>query len=169
MGKRTAEAAGVDLKSLLLSLKKAFSDEWLAYYQYWIGAKVIKGPMRAAAVKELLEHAADELRHAEMLAKRIAQLGGTPVLKPEDWYKFTVCGYAPPEDPFVKNILGQNLAAERCAIGVYDNLLKEIDGKDPATYDILTGIIRDEMEHEEDLEGLLYDFDELMRVRAEKA
>ena len=163
MGAKAAEIVGVDLNNLITSLKKAYCDEWLAYYQYWVGAKVIKGPSKAAAIKELLEHAGDELRHAEMLTKRIIQLGGSPVLKPEDWYRFAVCGYAVPEDPFVKSVLKQNLSAERCAIGVYDSLMKEVRNGDAATYDILTEILKDELDHEEDLEGLLYDLEELMK------
>jgi len=163
MGAKAAEIVGVDLNNLITSLRKAYCDEWLAYYQYWVGAKVIKGPTKSAAIKEILEHAGDELRHAEMLTKRIIQLGGSPVLKPEDWYKFAVCGYASPEDPFVRSILKQNLAAERCAIGVYDNLIKEVKDKDAATADMLIEILEDELEHEEDLEGLLSDLEELMK------
>ena len=35
----------MDVEELLNLLNKALADEWLAYYQYWIGAKVVKGPM----------------------------------------------------------------------------------------------------------------------------
>ena len=71
-------------KALIGLLNKAFSDEWLAYFQYWIGAKVVKGPMKEAVIAELVQHAADELRHADMLAQRIIQLGGTPVNEPKE-------------------------------------------------------------------------------------
>jgi bacterioferritin len=40
----------------------------LAYYQYWLGAKVVKGPMKEAVIAELLQHATDELRHAGLVA-----------------------------------------------------------------------------------------------------
>ncbi len=163
MGAKAAEIVGAGRDKIVESLRKAYCDEWFAYYQYWVGAKVIRGPARAAAAKELVEHAGDELRHAEMLAKRIIQLGGSPVLKPEDWYKLGVCGYASPEDPFVRSVLKQNLSGERCAIGVYDGLIKELKGVDAATAEMLTEILKDELEHEEDLEGLLSDLDELMK------
>ena len=29
-----------DVDKILTMLNKAYSDEWLAYYQYWIGAKI---------------------------------------------------------------------------------------------------------------------------------
>ena len=52
----------IDPEEVITLLNKAFADEWLAYYQYWIGTKVIKGPMKEAVIAELLQHAADEER-----------------------------------------------------------------------------------------------------------
>ena len=49
----------IDPEEVITLLNKAFADEWLAYYQYWIGTKVIKGPMKEAVIAELLQHAAD--------------------------------------------------------------------------------------------------------------
>lgn len=63
---------------------KPRTNEWLAYYQYWIGAKVAKSPTRSAVVAELEEYANEELEHAGMLVERILQLGSTPILIPED-------------------------------------------------------------------------------------
>jgi len=147
----------MDINKLLELLNKAFADEWLAYFQYWVGAKVAKGPMRGAVVAELEQHAGDELKHAGMLTERIIQLGGTPILKPEDWYKMTNCGYEAPEDPSVRSLLEQNIRGEQCAIGVYQKLLDAIRGKDTVTYHIALEILEDEVEHEEDLEALLED------------
>ena len=84
MGTKGREIIGVNVDKLIELLNKALADEWLAYYQYWIGAKVVVGPMRGAVVAELEEHAGDELKHAGMLVDRIIKLGGTPILKPED-------------------------------------------------------------------------------------
>jgi bacterioferritin len=114
MGTKGISIVGMDVKKLLNLLNKALYDEWLAYYQYWVGAKVVKGPMKEAVIAELDQHSADELKHAGMLVARIIQLGGTPVLKPEDWYKMTNCGYDAPKDPFVKPVLEQNIKGERC-------------------------------------------------------
>ena len=51
MGKRGREIVGMDVNKLLDVLNKAFADEWLAYYQYWIGSKVTKGPMKEAVIR----------------------------------------------------------------------------------------------------------------------
>src|SRR3972149_9004765 len=123
MGTRGREIVGKHADRVIELLNKAYADEWLAYYQYWVGAKVVKGPMKDAVIAELVQHAADELRHADMIAMRLIQLDGVPVLKPEDWYKHSGCGYASPDDPFVKKVLEQNVNGERGAIQAYSNLL----------------------------------------------
>jgi len=79
MGTKGIAIVGMDVNELLETLNRAFADEWLAHYQYWLGAKLAKGPMKDAVITELLQHAADEMRHAEMITTRIIQLGGTPV------------------------------------------------------------------------------------------
>jgi bacterioferritin len=162
MGKRGREIVDLNVDELIAGLNKAFADEWLAYYQYWTGAKVAKGPMRGAVVAELEEHAGDELRHAGMLTERIIQLGGTPILKPEDWYEMTNCGYDAPEDPSVRALLEQNIKGEQCAIDVYKELLETTKDKDPITYNMVLEILEDEVEHEEDLQAILEDL-ELMK------
>lgn len=158
MGTKGREIVGMDVKKVLNLLNKAFADEWLAHYQYWIGSKVVSGPMKESVIAELLQHAADELRHADMLTSRIIQLGGTPLISPEEWMKYTNCGYDAPNNPFVKNILEQNIKGEQCAISVYNSIIQEVGMKDPVTYNIALQILQDEVEHEEDLQALLEDF-----------
>jgi bacterioferritin len=162
MGTKGRAIVGMDVDELICILNRAFADEWLAYYQYWTGAKLVKGPMKDAVAAELLLHATEELAHADMLATRIIQLGGSPLLKPEDWYKETHCGYDAPEDPFVMKILEQNIKGEQCAIDVYQKLLLLVRDKDPVTYNIVLTILEQEVEHEEDLQALEEDIDGLM-------
>lgn len=165
MGTKGREIVGVDVKKLIGLLQKAYADEWLAYYQYWLGAKVAKGPMKEAVIAELTQHAADELRHADMVTMRIIQLGGTPLSKPEDWPKFSNCGYDAPDDPYVEKLLEQNIKGEQCAIGVYKSLVDFTEGKDPVTYNIVLQILQDEVEHEEDLQALQEDLQEMCRKK----
>ncbi len=157
MGTRGREILNIDPKQVITLLNKAFSDEWLAYYQYWIGAKVIKGPMKESVIAELIQHSTDELRHADMVVNRIIQLGGTPVLTPEDWYKHTNCGYDAPVDEYVTAILEQNIKGEQCAINVYQKIMENTKDKDMITYNLALQILEDEVEHEEDLQSLAED------------
>ena len=76
----------LDVDNLLVQLNAALSEEWLAYYQYWIGAFVAEGAMRANVQAEFEEHAKEELGHAKLLADRIIELEGVPVLDPKKWF-----------------------------------------------------------------------------------
>ena len=167
MGTRAIEILGMDVNELLKLLNQAYASEWLAYYQYWLGNKVIKGPMKDAVAAELLQHATEELAHADMLANRIIQLGGTPVIEPKAWYAQSPCAYDAPEDPFVGTLLDQNIAGEQCAISAYKDLMDVTQGKDMITYNLALTILEQEVEHEEDLQGLKEDLD-LMAARSAK-
>ncbi|MDX1808528.1 MAG: ferritin-like domain-containing protein [Sulfurospirillaceae bacterium] len=153
---------GIEAEEVVKLLNKAYADEWLAYYQYFIEAKVVKGIMKDAAIAELTQHAADELRHATMVSDRILQLGGTPLLHPKDWLAQTNCGYDAPEDANVLPILEQAIKGEQCAIGIYSKLTDITREKDIVTYDMVSQILADEVEHEEDLQALYDDIHEFI-------
>lgn len=157
MGKRGIEILGVDTDELIQMLNEALCEEWLAYYQYWIGARMMEGPMRSEIEPELLLHATQELNHATMVVERIIQLGGTPVLTPADWMKFSKCEYETPSDPYVEVILNQNLNGERCAINRYKEIADFTNGKDHTTHQIATTILNEELEHEQDIEDWIQD------------
>ncbi|MDD4736500.1 MAG: ferritin-like domain-containing protein [Kiritimatiellae bacterium] len=163
MGTRGREIVGMDVDELILQLNKLYSDEWLAYYQYWVGAKVIKGPMKDAVAAELLQHATEELGHADLLANRIIQLGGTPVSTPEKWFELTNCGYDAPDDPHVQKLLEQNIQGEQCAISGYKTIMEKTRDADPVTYNLALQILSDEIEHEEDLQSLQEDIQLLLQ------
>lgn len=164
MGTRGREIVGMDVNELLTLLNKAYASEWLAYYQYWLGAKLIKGPMKDAVAAELNLHATEELAHATLLTTRIVQLGGTPVLEPKDWYAMSPCAYDAPADPYVGTLLDQNIAGEQCAISTYKNLMDLTKDKDMVTYNLALTILTQEVEHEEDLQSLKEDL-ELLGTR----
>ncbi|MGD2147652.1 MAG: ferritin-like domain-containing protein [Anaerolineae bacterium] len=164
MGTVGRALVGEKVDQVIEMLNKALGDEWLAYYQYWMGAKVAVGPMRGAVTAELEQHATEELGHALLLVERIVQLGGTPLLSPKDWYDVTNCGYESPEDPYVEVLLDQNIQGEQCAIGVYEKLVEFTKDVDPVTYEMALQIMTDEIEHEEDLQALQEDI-QLMKER----
>lgn len=160
MGTKGIEIVGMDVGELIEMLNKALADEWNAYYQYWVGAYVVKGPMRPQVEAELKEHAEEELKHANMLAERIVQLGGTPILDPKQFGEKGNCAYEAPTDPNVKKILDQNIKGEQCAIDVYHKILEKVKlGNDPITFNMVRKIMQDEVEHEEDLQALKEDIE----------
>lgn len=153
---------GLEINDIITQLNKAYADEWLAYYQYFIEAKVIKGIMKDAAIAELTQHAADELRHATMVADRIIQLGGTPLTHPQHWFMHTNCGYEEPKEFDVVAILDDAIKGEQCAISIYSKIAEMTKDKDIVTYDIVSQILADEVEHEEDLQALHDDITEFI-------
>ncbi len=161
MGRHAVEILDLDVKKLLEMLNAALCEEWLAYYQYWIGAKLMEGPMRSEIEPELLLHATQELNHAVLVVDRIIQLGGTPVLNPSDWPKFARCDYDAPVDPYVEVILQQNLKGERCAIQRYKEIADFTSGKDHTTHQMATTILNEELEHEQDIEDWLTDLERM--------
>jgi bacterioferritin len=165
MGQKGRSIVKMDVDELIRLLNKALSDEWLAYYQYWVGSKVVKGPMKDAVIAELTLHATEELGHAELLSTRIIQLGGTPVLSPQEWSRLSNCGYDAPSDSYVEVILDQNIKGEQCAIKVYSELLDITRIGDPVTYNIILQILSDEVEHEEDLSALKEDLELMLERR----
>ncbi len=169
MGKEAINVASVDVNRLLEMLNAALSEEWLAYYQYWIGARLMEGPMRSEVEPELLLHATQELGHAVLVVDRIIQLGGTPVINPENWTKLARCTYDEPADPYIEVILEQNLKGERCAIQRYKDIADFTNGKDHSTHQMAVTILNEELEHENDIEDWLTDIkrmkDEFRKIR----
>ena len=161
MGKEAIKVSSVDVDKLIEMLNAALSEEWLAYYQYWIGARLMEGPMRSEVEPELLVHADEELGHAVLVVDRIIQLGGTPVINPRDWTKHAGCAYEEPSDPYIERILQQNLAGERCAIKRYQEIADFTAGKDFATHQMAVQIMNDELEHENDIEDWITDLERM--------
>ncbi len=161
MGKHAISVSSVDVTKLIEMLNAALSEEWLAYYQYWIGARLMEGPMRSEVEPELLLHADQELNHAVMVVERIIQLGGTPVINPLEWTKLARCSYDEPSDPYIEAILEQNLKGERCAIQRYQEIADYTSGKDHATYQMAVTILNEELEHEDDIEAWMTDINRM--------
>ncbi|MFO7612656.1 MAG: ferritin-like domain-containing protein [Clostridia bacterium] len=161
MGKKAVEIARLDVGKLIVVLNEALAEEWLAYYQYWIGARMMEGPMRSEIEPELLMHATQELGHAELVVNRIIQLGGMPLLNPSEWTRVAKCDYEEPIDPYVETILNQNLNGERCAIKRYEEIAAFTDGKDHSTYQMAVTILNEELEHEHDIEDWLTDIERM--------
>ena len=79
-----AISSTAECEAIVKMLNKAYADEWMAFMQYTTAAKLVKGIIRLEVAGQLEEHAREEFEHAEKLAKRIIQLGGTILLTPEE-------------------------------------------------------------------------------------
>lgn len=156
------EEGNLNKKELLEKLQRAYADECLAYIQYWEGARLPVGIMRTKLVEEMQEHATEELEHANLIAKRIMELGATPIVGPQEWLKRSTCGYLEPMDSNIMVLLEQNISSERCAMEVYRELADFTRGKDDITYKLAVKILEEEAEHEQDLEDIKNDMETML-------
>ena len=156
MGRKGKEIVKADVQEVISDLNKAYADEWLAHYQYWLAAQWIRG-MDADTLKQvLIQQAADELTHAETLANRIIQLGGTPVMQFDQLTATAKCGFKePPSDPAnLKQVIQDVLAAEACAIESYNELSEKYRTTDIVTKEIFEELLEDEVGDEEKWENI---------------
>ena len=158
----------LDVEKLISQLNAALSEEWLAYYQYWVGALVVEGAMRPDVQREFVEHANEEHQHARMIAKRIIELEGVPVLDPQKWSGLARCKYDTPQDFGSVSLLKDNIASERCAILRYQEIADFTNGKDFTNCDIVKKILAEEEEHEQDLQDYLTDIARMKKSFLEK-
>jgi bacterioferritin len=154
MGAKANETAKLNSDELITELNKAYADEWLAYYQYWIAARTFADGRSSTLARELERIADEELEHAEELAERILLLGGKPLADPRAWFEETNCGYSePPEDR--EGIIRMVIEAEQCAIRVYEQLVKKTLHDAPVTSQFVLHILEEELEHEDTFEKML--------------
>lgn len=139
----------------------ALAEEYNAWFQYYVVIPFAYGPERTAICDVFKEHAKDELEdHAAWLLERINQLGGMPIaiMNPEYWNKLAVHKFIQPMPDYnVKDLLAQNIEAEKGAIETYNNLEILTRDKDIVTHTKVKEILADEQEHLQNLQDLLKD------------
>jgi len=157
MGKTGRAVVDLDVAALTAELKKAYLDELLAFYSYWITAIVAEGWGGEELAEHFKEEATDELGHAGKLANRILELGGDPVVHPGEWERGANAPFTAPRKDWADadGMVSDQLKAEAGAIQAYNRLAKMTFGKDPVTYQLATELLTDEVGHEEFLENLL--------------
>ena len=122
----------------------------LRYRQHHFSAKGLDAEPVAA---EFLVHATEEQDHADRLAARIAQLGGTPDLNPDTLTARSHSEYATSDS--LTEMIRENLVAERIAIASYTEIINWLGDGDPTTRRLYEGILAVEEEHADDLLGFL--------------
>ena len=122
----------------------------LRYKRHYFMADGINADSVAA---EFLEHAGEEQAHADRIAQRIVQLGGEPNLSPEGLAGRSHSEYV--EGATLKEMIKEDLIAERIAIESYREMIGYLGAQDPTTQRLLKEILASEEEHAEDLSSLL--------------
>ncbi len=146
-------AYGADLSRVLEVLNTSLATELvcvLRYKAHYYGAKGLDAEPIAA---EFLEHAGEEQVHADRLAERINQLGGTPDMNPDTLMSRSQTEYNTPEA--LREMITEDLVAERIVIAAYTEAIAWLGHHDPTTRRLFEEILAEEEEHADDMLTLL--------------
>jgi bacterioferritin len=122
----------------------------LRYRQHHFAAKGIEAEAVAA---EFLVHANEEQEHADKLAERIGQLGGTADYNPDTLSTRSHSQYETSTN--LSEMIKENLVAERIAIASYTEIINWIGDGDPTTRRVFEDILSVEEEHANDMLNFL--------------
>ena len=144
---------GADRENVVRMLNEALATELVCVLRYKRHYFMAAGIHAAPVADEFLEHANEEMSHADMLAKRIVELQGEPNFSPEGMTSRSHAEYI--EGDSLKSMIRENLIAERIAIESYREMIAYLGDQDPTTQRMLKEILASEEEHADDLSSLL--------------
>jgi bacterioferritin len=151
------EGYGSDLKTVLRLLNEALATELVCVLRYKRHYFMAKGIHAQAVAAEFLEHANEEQGHADLIAARIVQLGGSPDFDPQGLATRSHSEYVTGDN--LLDMIREDLVAERVAIESYGEMIHYIADGDPTTRRMLEGILSTEEEHADDMANLLETLD----------
>ena len=143
----------LDAKLVCKVLNDALATEIVCVLRYKRHYFMAKGIHSESVKSEFLEHANEEQQHADEIAERIVQLGGEPNLDPEGLTSRSHSQYD--ESEGLKQMLREDLVAERIAIESYREIVQWLGDKDPTTRRLMEEILATEEEHADDIVSLL--------------
>ncbi|QDI04307.1 bacterioferritin [Xanthomonas cerealis pv. cerealis] len=142
-----------DREAVIKMLNDALATEYVCVLRYYRHYFMASGMLADAIKGEFLEHAQQEQEHAHKLAERIVQLGGEPDLNPDTLTARSHAEYKEGED--LRDMVKENLIAERIAIDSYREMIHFVGDKDTTTKRILEQILAQEEEHADEFSDLL--------------
>jgi bacterioferritin len=134
-------------------LNQSLATELVCVLRYRRHHFMASGLNARGIAQEFLEHSNEEQAHADLLARRIVQIGGEPNFSPEGILTRSHSEYV--EGVTLIGMIEEDLIAERVAIDTYRETINYLERDDPTTRRMLEEILAMEEEHAEDLAGLL--------------
>ncbi|WGV22098.1 MULTISPECIES: bacterioferritin [unclassified Pseudomonas] len=147
------EGYQADREQIISLLNEALATELVCTLRYKRHYFMASGIKASVAADEFLEHANQEAEHADKLAERIVQLGGEPDFNPDNLSQRSHAQYV--AGTSLKEMVLEDLVAERIAIDSYREIIRYIGDKDPTTRRIFEDILAQEEEHADDMSDLL--------------
>lgn len=145
-----------DRSQVLQLLNAALASELVCVLRYRCDHYLASGIHGKSIGDEFLAHSNEELAHADLLAARIVQLGGEPDLSPDTLSARSHAEYL--VGGGLRDMIRENLVAERIAVDSYREMIRYLETDDPATSLLLKQILTVEEAHAEELADLLRDF-----------
>jgi bacterioferritin len=142
-----------DREAVITLLNDALATEYVCVLRYYRHYFMASGMLADSVKAEFLEHAQQEQEHAHKLAERIVQLGGEPDLNPDTLTARSHAEYKEGED--LRDMVRENLIAERIAIDSYREMINFVGDKDTTTKRILEQILAQEEEHADEFADML--------------
>jgi len=144
---------GADAQAVCKVLNDALATEIVCVLRYKRHYYMAQGIHSESVRAEFLEHANEEQVHADEIAERIVQLGGEPDLNPAGLATRSHSEYV--EGKNLRDMIREDLIAERIAIESYREIVNWLQAKDSTTRKLMESILAKEEEHAEDLNTLL--------------
>lgn len=142
-----------DRDTVINILNDALATEIVCVMRYKHHYYMAHGLNAEVVAQEFLEHAQQEQGHADQIAERITQLGGAPNFSPDSLLTRSHSEYV--EGDTLKEMIQEDLVAERIAIDSYREIIQYLGDKDPTTRRMMEDILAVEEEHADDMAGLL--------------
>lgn len=142
-----------DREAVIKLLNEALATEIVCVLRYRRHYFMASGIHAEPVAAEFLEHANEEMLHADRIAERIIQLRGEPNFSPDGLAARSHAEYV--EGGTLKEMIKEDLIAERIAIESYREMVAYLAAQDPTTRRMLEEILASEEEHAEDLSSLL--------------
>lgn len=143
---------GCDKEKVIELLNAALATEIVCTLRYRRHYYTARGLASNSVAEEFLEHATEELEHADQIAARISELGGNPNFSPSGLAERSHAEYI--EADTLDEMIRENLVAERIAIESYREIVQYLGDGDPTTRRLFEDILATEEEHAEDLMSL---------------
>jgi bacterioferritin len=145
-----------DVKKVIERLNQLRSTEIVSYLQYKQHAYMAVSLLGPGVKGEFLEHADEELHHADMLAERIAQLGGVPLYDLcEIAQKAAAQTVTSDQGVTLEQMVMEDLKVERAQVEAYTLFIREVGNDDPVTRRILEDILIATEHHASELRDML--------------
>ncbi|BBP74476.1 bacterioferritin [Pseudomonas gingeri NCPPB 3146 = LMG 5327] len=149
------EGYSADRDEILRLLNESLATELVCTLRYKRHYFMATGLKASVAADEFLEHANQEMAHADRLAERIVQLGGEPEFNPDLLSQHSHAQYVAGKT--LKEMVYEDLVAERIAVDSYREIIQFIGDQDPTTRRIFEDILAQEEEHADDMADILKD------------